>query len=135
MPHIIKRIEYVGYAVPIASLAALFYLWNTTNPVSIGPLGILAVFVLLYIFWASLFFIVLHLGFVLFKRTFVFKFLMRRREGRPFHWQLAYYIASIVAFIPVLLIAMQSVNQLTFRDVALVFLFVSLAVFYVVKRS
>jgi len=47
----------------------------------------------------------------------------------------AYYIASIVAFGPVLLLAMQSVGQLQIRDVLLVMALLVLAIFYVVKRS
>jgi len=129
-----NKTSYLVYSLFVVSVVLLVYTWNTTNPTTTGPLGILVVFVLLYLFWLSLFFAVLHLGFVAMQKTGLFKIIMKRREGRPFKHGLAYYIASIVAFMPVLLLAMQSVNQLTLRDFILVFLFVVLAVFYVVKR-
>ena len=60
---------------------------------------------------------------------------MTNRENRPFNWKSSYYIASIIAFAPVLLLAMQSVNQLTIGDVLLVVLFTGLAIFYIVRRT
>jgi len=60
---------------------------------------------------------------------------MTKRENKPFNWKVSYYIASIIAFMPVLLLAMQSVNQLTIRDVLLVVLFTGLAIFYVSRRT
>jgi hypothetical protein len=41
----------------------------------------------------------------------------------------------VLAFGPVLLLAMQSVGQLQFRDVLLVIVLLGLAIFYVIKRS
>lgn len=121
--------------MPVLSLIVLFYIWNTTNPGLVGPLGILLVFVLLYLFWASIFFAILHIGFAIFKKTNLFRIFMTKREDHPFNWRLSYYVASIIAFAPVLLLAMQSVNQLSIRDVLLVLLFSGLAIFYVTRRS
>lgn len=133
MGRIIKGFGVLGYTVPLLSFAILVYLWSTTNPATIGPAGMLLVFLLLYIFWASLFFIVLRLVSHLLPRgTGGTVFFIPRLKIRH---QQSYYIASILAFIPVLLLAMQSVNQLTLRDIFLVFVFVSLAIFYVLKRS
>lgn len=133
MGRIIKGFSVLGYTVPLLSFAILVYVWSTTNPATIGPAGMLLVFLLLYIFWASLFFIVLRLSYRLLahgtSRTIFSMSRLKMRHQQP------YYIASILAFIPVLLLAMQSVNQLTLRDIFLVFVFVSLAIFYVLKRS
>lgn len=133
--YITKRLWYSIYLTPLVSISLLFYLWNTTNPGTVGPLGILFVFILLYLFWASTFFIVLHLGFYLFKKSSLFRIFMNRRENKPFNWRMSYYVASIIAFMPVLLLAMQSVNQLTIRDILLVVLFTGLAIFYVTRRT
>lgn len=133
--HITERLWYGIYLTPIVSLLMLFYIWNTTNPGTVGPLGILFVFILLYLFWASVFFIILHLGFSLFRKSSLFHALLSRRDNKPFNWKLSYYVASIIAFMPVLLLAMQSVNQLTIGDVLLVFGFTGLAIFYVLRRS
>lgn len=132
---IAQRLWYSIYFTPLVSLFLLIYLWNTTNPATVGPLGILFVFILLYFFWASIFFILLHLGFSTMRTSIFLRILMPRREAKPFNWRLSYYIASIIAFMPVLLLAMQSVNQLSVRDIVLVILFTALAIFYVVRRS
>lgn len=130
----LDKTSYVIYTLLIVSTGSLLYLWNTTNPVTISPLGILSVFILLYFFWLSVFFIVLHLSFVFLRKTALLKFFIDRRQGRPFRVRVAYYVASILAFMPVLILAMQSVNQLTLRDILLVLFFVILAIFYVIKR-
>lgn len=129
-----NKISYAIYSLLILSSGLLFYIWNTTNPATINPLGILSVFVLLYFFWLSIFFIILHLSFLLLRKTALLKFFIDKRQGKPFRERVAYYVASIFAFMPVLILAIQSVNQLTIRDVLLVTVFVSLAVFYVIKR-
>ena len=130
----LDKTGYAIYALLIISTGSLFYLWNTTSPITISPLGILSVFILLYFFWLSIFFIILHLCFVFMRKTALLKFFIDKRQGRPFRVRVAYYVASILAFMPVLILAMQSVNQLTLRDVLLVLFFVILAIFYVIKR-
>lgn len=129
-----NKISYVIYVLLLVSSGLIFYIWNTTNPATINPAGILAVFILLYFFWLSIFFIILHASFILLKKTNIIKLITTKRKTKLFKGRTAYYVASILAFIPVLLLAIQSVNQLTVRDILLVFLFVLLAVFYVVKR-
>ncbi len=128
------KTSYAVYALLLTSSGLLFYIWNATNPATISPLGILSVFVLLYFFWLSIFFIILHAGFILFKKTNVLRFFTAGKKAKPLKPRAAYYIASILAFMPVLLLAIQSINQLTLRDILLVFLFVLLAIFYVLKR-
>lgn len=135
LDNIKHKLWYGIYFTPLISLLLLFYIWNTTNPGTVGPLGILFVFILLYLFWASVFFILLHLTFAIFRKTNLFRIFMTRRENKPFNWKLSYYVASIIAFMPVLLLAMQSVNQLTIRDVLLVLGFTGLAIFYILRRS
>lgn len=130
-----EKLWYTIYLTPLLSLIVLFYIWNTYNPGTVGPLGILFVFILLYLFWASVFFIILHLLFALFRKTSFFRIFMSRRENKPFNWKQSYYVASIIAFMPVLLLAMQSVNQLTIRDILLVVGFTGLAIFYIMRRS
>jgi hypothetical protein len=128
------KTSYVLYGLLVVSSGLLFYVWNTTNPATVAPVGILGVFILLYFFWLSVFFIIIHLGFLLLQKTNLLQLLINRRKGRSFKPRIAYYIASIVAFFPVLILAIQSINQLTIRDILLVIAFVCLAVFYVIKR-
>jgi hypothetical protein len=120
--------------MPFFCIGALFVLFNVSNPVDIGPGGILIVFVLIYLFFASSFFILLHFGVGLLSRV-----VAARKSIDHRHWQVgvrrAYYVASALAFAPVVLLAMQSVGQLQIRDVLLVTFLEILAIFYIVKRA
>jgi len=108
---------------------------NGVDPVSAGPLGILAVFVLIYLIIASLLFTILHWGV-----RFVSAQIVKRNKRvtvRSYRVGVrkAYYTASAVAFGPVLLLALNSVRQLKPTDVLLVGVFLALAIFYISKRE
>lgn len=94
----------------------------------------LVVFFLAYIFSASVLFIILHWGV-----GFVTRLMSHSKRFNVREWSIgvrkAYYIASVLAFAPVLLLAMQSVGQLQIRDIVLMVAFVSIAIFYVLKRT
>lgn len=113
----------------------LLSVMNAVDPISAGPLGILFVFVLIYLIVASLLFTVLHWGVRIVsaqivkhnKRVTVRAYKMGVRK--------AYYIASAVAFGPVLLLALNSVRQLKLTDILLVSVFLVIAIFYISKRE
>jgi hypothetical protein len=132
MQHILK---VFGYLVPLFALAALMVLMNLVDPISAGPGGILVVFILVYIFWAGLFFTILHLGLGLVSRLIIKHRKTVTIRSAQLGVRKAYYIASALAFMPVLFLAMNSLGQLQFRDVALVSLFMFLVIFYIVKRT
>lgn len=129
-----KTLRYISALLPLISLALLIIIFSTSNPVAIGPLGVLFVFGLIYLLFASSLFLVLHGGVALVER-----FIPPQRLHQARHWQLgirrAYYVASIAAFGPVMLLAMNSVGQLQWRDVLLVVTLLGLAVFYAFKKS
>lgn len=91
-------------------------------------------FVLMYLFYASSFFVLLRGGLVVFGRL-----LARRKSIEPRQWRIgvrrAYYIASVLAFAPVSIAGMQSLGQLQARDVILLVVFEAVAIFYVIKRG
>ena len=122
------------YALPFVAALALFMIFSLTNPISAGPGGMLLVFFLVYVLFASVFFIFLHVGVGL-----ISKILAKYRQVNIREWKIgvrkSYYIASVLAFGPVLLLAMQSVGQLQLRDIVLTIAFLGIAIFYVVKRS
>lgn len=124
----------ITYILPILSLAGLFLILTLTNPISAGPAGMLLVFFLMYVLCASVLFIFLHLGV-----SFIGKVWSKTRNANVKEWRIgvrkSYYIASVLAFGPVLLLAMQSVGQLQIRDVILTVTLLCIAIFYVVKRS
>lgn len=126
-----KRLIYIS---PVLCAIGLFLLFQLTNPLSVGPVGILAVFFLLYLFFASCFFILLHVGVGI-----LASLINRQRSVEQRTWRIgvrrAYYVASILAFIPVLVLAMNSLGQLQIRDILLVVALTGIAVFYVIKRT
>jgi hypothetical protein len=118
------------YFVPIVTIVILLTLFQT---VSITPGSILAVFLLMYICFASIIFILLHFGIELLSA-----WIAKRRSIELRRWRVevkkAYYVASVMAFAPVCLIALQSLGQLQFRDFFLVGLLTAVATFYIIKR-
>ncbi|MBC7746798.1 hypothetical protein H7Y40_02330 [Pedobacter sp.] len=130
----VRNYEKLVYVIPVASVVALFALFQSTDPISIGPGGILVVFILLYLFFVSCLFILLHFGTSIFGRILLSR---KTVEQRQWHIgvQKSYYIASIIAFAPVCFLAMQSIGQLQIRDITLVLLLTVVAIFYVVKRT
>ena len=130
-----RMLQVLGYLIPFFALVALLLMLTFTDPISAGPAGILVVFLLVYVFWAGLFFTVLHLGVGLASRILIKH--RRTVTVRSLHIGVrkAYYIASALAFVPVLFLAMNSVGQLQVRDVGLVLVFMMLIVFYIIKRT
>ncbi len=86
-------------------------------------------------------FLLLYIGSVLITRLLlrlVVRFMPRRLSGGravSMSPEREYYLASVVGFAPVCLLAMRSLNALRFFDVALVILLTVLGAFYVVKQT
>jgi hypothetical protein len=114
------------YLIPVSTLAALIVMLHTTSPLKMGPAGILLVFILLYLFIASLFYILLSAIILL-----VGRFTPRYQSIKK---QRLYYITSIIALGPVFLLALNSIGQLDIEDLILVTLLVGVSCFYVSRR-
>lgn len=130
-----KRIlEPLLLLAPFIVVALLYMIFQFTDPASVGPGGVLGVFVLIYVGCLSLLFIILRFG------LFWLKKIVALRGGANVYalpgmgTRKAYYVASVLAFAPVTLIAMHAYSQLQFSDVALVALLVVVVTFYIVKR-
>jgi hypothetical protein len=117
--------KYLPYLLPIVSFVGLVVLLNRTNPLDVGPAGILLVFGLVYVFISSSLYLLLTLVMMLVAYFVTIRPTSRRK---------LYYLASIIAFAPVFLLALNSIGQLELKDFVLVFCLVGLACFYVVKR-
>jgi hypothetical protein len=118
--------KYLPCAASLLSFIALVLLLNRTNPLDVGPAGILLVFGLAYIFVAS----VLCLALVLVLAVLAGFVKVNMGAGKRL-----YYAVSILAFAPVFLLALNSIGQLELRDLVLVVVFVSVTCFYIVKRG
>lgn len=113
----------------------LLYLMNVVDPISAGPGGILVSFVLIYLIITSLLFTILHLGVRVVSHQIVKRGSRVTTRSYRMGVRKAYYIASAVAFGPVLLLALNSVRQLKLTDILLVGMFLALAIFYISKRE
>jgi hypothetical protein len=117
--------KYLPYTLPILSFAGLVLLLNRTNPLDVGPAGILLVFGLAYVFISSALYLLLTLIMMLSAYFVTIRATSRRK---------LYYLSSIIALAPVFLLALNSIGQLEAKDLVLVVALVGFACFYVLKR-
>lgn len=113
----------------------LLIMLSSIDPLSAGPVGILFVFILIYLVIASLLFTMLHWGVRFVSAQIVKRGTRVTARSYKIGVRKAYYMASALAFGPVLLLALNSVRQLRLTDILLVGLFLSLAIFYISKRE
>ena len=116
----------------IASLCLLLLLLNNTAPTSVGPFGILAVFVFSYI--SSLGIVTYVLYGASYLVSYVSSSLTVKKPIARLGFREAYYYSTIVAVAPVMLIGLQSVNTIGVYEYGLVGLFVLIGCLYITKR-
>jgi hypothetical protein len=117
----------------VAAMVLLTVLLQTTTPASIGPLGILFVFILLYV---SVLGVLTFLLFVCSKAMVkVLSMVMTKKTIHSLSLGRSYYYSSVLALAPVLFVGMQSVGEVSIYDVLLVVLFVVIACIYIAKRT
>ncbi len=118
--------RYWIYFLPFFSLAMLITMLNLTSPLEVGPAGTLLIFVLMYLFFASMLYTI-----TLSLTLFSLHLIGLKRDVKK---QKLYYLTSITALGPVFLLALNSIGQLDLKDFVLVFLLISIACFYVTRR-
>lgn len=111
----------------VCAAVLLAIIFQTTTPASIHPLGILFIFVLLY---------VLALGVLTFLTYHVMRLCTRIGKGdvKNVSFHRTYVLSLVLALAPVICLGIQSVGNLTAYEIFLVILFEIFACFYVVKR-
>ena len=119
--------------VALASAIVLALLLYTTTPSTIGPLGILIVFILMYLSALGV------LTFLLYEASKAMakgsQALTVQHPFEPFSLRRAYYYSTVIALVPVMLIGMQSVGTVGLNEVLLVIVFVVIACIYISKLS
>jgi hypothetical protein len=119
--------------VGVLACIVLFLFINGTKPATVGPLGILVVFLCLYlILFTGLTFFIWGSYKLIVK---VLSPLTIRRPMEPLSFQRSYYFSSILALGPVMLIGMQSVGKIGIYEVGLVLLFMVIGCVYIAKRT
>jgi len=117
----------------IAAAIVLLFFVTITTPTEAGPLGILVVFLCLYVvIFSALSFLILASQRIIVKLSSPFT---ARKPLQPISFSRSYYLSSVISLAPVMLIGMQSVGGIGVYELGLVMLFVTIGCVYIVKRS
>lgn len=117
----------------VVATILLIVLLQTTNPSTAGPLGLLAVFFLLYVIMLGVVTEVLWIGSGLIQ-TIGRRFTSKRPPGR-LSLQRAYYFSTVLALGPVMALAMASIGSFGVYEAVLIGLFLAVGTLYVSRRS
>jgi uncharacterized protein YjeT (DUF2065 family) len=101
----------------IGLLFAAGFMLFTTNPDRVGPVGV------------TIFFFIL---FGIFFTVFDYIWRITTKTQRQPRYNL--YFIAVLAMLPTMLLALQSLSQLQIRDVGIVILLASIIIFYISKR-
>lgn len=116
----------------VMAFAALALLLTTTEPAAIGPLGILLVFICMYVSVLGVLTFLLYGGSrVLSKVAGSFTV---KRPIQPMVFRRAYYFSSVLALAPVMIVGMQSVGGVGVYELLLIGIFELIACIYIAKR-
>ena len=124
--------KIIIFSVVVATIA-LIVLLTTTEPAVIGPVGILAIFVLMYVSALGVVTFLLYGGSrVVGKIASSFTV---KKPIAPMNLRRAYYFSSVIALAPVMIIGMQSVGGVGIYELLLIGLFELIACIYIAKRT
>lgn len=112
-------------SIIIGSTIGLVILLNTTDPTK-SIASILLVFLLLYLLFVGTIF-----SFI----SFVARMIQKRYHKQIITHERQYYTSIVIAFLPVSLLAMQSLHQIRILDLILASILMALILFYVYKRT
>lgn len=126
----------VGKVIVISTAAAavlLILLLQTTGPSTAGPLGLLAVFFLIYVIILGITTELLWIGSGLFQ-TIARRFTSKRPPGR-LSLARAYYFSTLLALGPVMALALKSIGSLGIYESVLIVVFIAIGLLYISRRS
>lgn len=131
-----KLINLLLVLSPLLAMFGLYGIFNSTDPATIGPGGILGVFILMYIGCLSMIFVLLRFGiYWVVRLAKVRSKSVTSRTPVRMNTKKAYYVASVLGFAPVTLVAMHAFSELQWTDVFFVSVLLALVTFYVIKRQ
>ena len=107
--------------ISIIGLAALVLMLNFTSPTEIGPFGVLLFFTTLYL---TIF------GVTVLAMQAFYKLALNRSSFR----KKDYFYAAVVAFGPIMILMARSFGAINLWTISLIFIFIFLAEFLVIKR-
>ena len=126
----------LGRVIAVSSIGAaiiLAILLQMTKPATVGPLGILIVFILMYVsVLGALTFLMFGMSKLIVKLS---SSVTIKRPLQPLSLKRSYYFSSVIGLAPVMIIGMQSVGEVGFYDFLLVVIFVCIGCIYIAKRT
>lgn len=117
----------------LVSLGLLAVLLNITTPATVGPFGVLSIFVLAYILSLGLITVFIYAMSNLLSR--LSSVLVTRRPFPKLTLKRAYYFSTILAAVPVMLIGLQSVGAIGPYQLFLLTVFVVIGFLYISKKT
>lgn len=116
-------------AATLVSVGGGLYIVNMTSPMTAGPVMILLLFGCFYIATAGM------LSFLMSGIQGLVRYIMpAHKTMNRYSIKDFYYVSSMLALAPVMLVAMQSVGRLNWYEVLLVVCFEIIALFYISRR-
>jgi hypothetical protein len=103
-----------------------------TTPSEVGPFGVLAFFVLIYLFSLGVCTGFMRMFSILLSK--VTKGFVMARPIQPMSIKKAYYMSTVISLAPVLILAMQSFGSIGFLELGLIALFIAIGCFLISKR-
>lgn len=114
------------YSAPVVIGVIILIILSVVNPLEVGAIGILVVFLLFYTLFLAVSFIAIRVG----------SRIARMLGFKPqINVKRAYYLATVVAVWPVFILALNSIGQLQLIDMLLVTALVGLGCFYVIRQA
>jgi len=123
----------IAASVIIAGILLVIML-QTTTPTTVGPVGLLAVFFLLYVIALGVMTELLWVGSKLLSGLGRRVVIMSKKPIQPLTLARSYYYSTILALGPVILLAMASIGSLGIYETLLVILFMAVGTLYISKR-
>lgn len=130
-----RSLQIALFIFPFLVAGLLLAIFQYTDPAAVGPGSVLGVFILIYLGCLSVLFILLRFGLYWFRKLLALRNGSSGYVSSGIGTRKAYYIASVLAFLPVTFLAMHAYSQLRLIDVVLVVAFMAIATFYVIKRQ
>lgn len=123
-----KKQQSIGIVLSgMVAFALLIVLMNAFSPDQFVPIGALTIFLLIYVVCFALSFVLYSLI------TGLFGMFIARRFESNNGYRIYLYLA-IVSMVPVIMLAIQSIRDITAAEIGLILLFCGLICFYISRR-
>lgn len=123
-----KKQQTIGIILSgIGAFILLISLMNAFSPDQFVPIGALTIFLLIYVVCFALSFVVYSLF------AGLFSMLITKRLVTSDSYRVYFYLA-IISMAPVVMLAIQSIRDITIAEISLIMLFCILICFYISRR-